>query len=192
MTHLLGVFSLAGFSSSRVFGDTSVWLDKAEVHAFFSNQSCCTSKIIFKRSTMKTQSLKQKVRQNFKTKLPILILFVFLLPLHSCAQKSKTKESNYSNVDYSKKSNIIKNPEKLIGDERAIFYHPFFLKLTSKEVENLDPFIVKEEFAKIGITVDNKERFQKAYSFLDATLVPHKISCQQWESFKDLAPKSKN
>jgi len=94
-------------------------------------------------------------------------------------------------VDYSARSNIIKNPEKLKGDEKAIFYHPYFLKLTYKEAKNLKPLKLKEEFGKLGIIAKENDRFMNAYSFF-VTVRNHKKSCEQWESFKDLSPQSKN
>ncbi len=116
--------------------------------------------------------------------------------MQACAQKNETKATtkklDYSKVDYSARSNIIKHPERLKGDEKAIFYHLFFLKLTHDEAKNLEPLKVKEEFAMLGITLIEKDRFLDAYTFYDAVLVFHKKSCEQWESFKDLAPKSKN
>ena len=146
---------------------------------------------------MKTKSLKQKVRQTLKTKLLILFLATFNLGLQSCAQKTETKteqttKPDYSNVDYSIGSNIIEYPEKLTGDEKAIFYHPYFLTLTSEQARNLDPFKVKEEFTKLGITTKENDRFVDAYSFFKTDCWAHKKSCEQWESFKDLAPKPKN
>ena len=145
---------------------------------------------------MKKQSLKQKVRQNFTTKLLILFFAGFMITLQSCGQetnaKRTAKEPDYSKVDYSARSNIIKRPKELKGDEKAIFYHPFFLKLTSKKTRSLDPFIVKKEFAKLGITTDQRARFVEAYSFLKTDCWAHKKSCEQWESFKDLSPNSQN
>jgi len=125
------------------------------------------------------------------------IAIVLLLTTTACAQKSETKttetkKTDYSGVDYSIGSNIIEYPEQLTGDEKDIFYHPYFLKLTHEEAKNLDPFKVKEEFAKLGITLNEDERFGKAFSFYDAVLVYHKKSCENFEYFKDLAPKSKN
>lgn len=116
-----------------------------------------------------------------------------LLTITACSQEKGKQNTkiDYSNVDYSARSNIIK-PDTLKGDEKTIFYHPYFLKLTSEQAENLDPFRVKEEFAKLGITIKDNDRFVDGYSFFDAFIVNHKISCEQWESFKDLAPKSKN
>ena len=144
---------------------------------------------------MKTQSLKQKVRQNFTTKLLILFFAGFMLTLQSCAQETKaktnTKEPDYCNVDYSSRSNIIKRPKDLKGDEMKIFYHPFFLKLTSKEAKALKPLKIKEEFAKLGIETKKRDRFVDAYSFFRIQYWGHKKSCENWEYFKDLAP-SKN
>jgi len=116
--------------------------------------------------------------------------------MQSCAQQTEKKTTNskpdYSGVDYSAKSNIIKNPEKLTGDEKVIFYHPYFLKLSHEEAKSLEPLKIKEEFAKIGILTSNKERFQEAYLFFRSDNTAHKKSCENWIYFKDLAPKSKN
>ncbi len=125
------------------------------------------------------------------------IAIVLLFTSTACAQKTETKtkestKSDYSNVDYSARSNIIKNPEQLTGDEKAIFYHPYFLKLTHEEAENLKAIEVKTEFEKLGITTKENDRFLDAYTFYDAVLIFHKKSCEQYESFKDLAPQSKN
>ena len=147
----------------------------------------------------------QENRQTFRTNLLILFFAIFLFSLQSCAQKNepnpekKSKETakkvvtpDYSQVDYSARSNIIKEPKKLKGDEKAIFYHPYFLKLTSKETKHLDPFKVKAEFAKLGIRTSENDRFVDAYSFFKIRYWGHKKSCEQWESFRDLAPKSSN
>ncbi len=126
-------------------------------------------------------------RQKFKTTLLILFFAGFCLPMSGLAQNSETK-IDYSNVDYSKKSNIL-NPDTLRGDQRKIFYHAYFLKLTSKEAENVEPLKIKEEFAKLGITLKEDKRFGEAFSFYDAFIIYHKKSCENWEYFKDLAPK---
>ena len=115
---------------------------------------------------------------------------------YSCAQNKtpelEAKTINESSVDYSKASNIIKEPEKLTGDERAIFYNPYFLKLTHKEAQNLSPKEIKKEFEKMGITTNYRDRFNNALTFYDVTLINHKKSIENWESFKDLAPKTQN
>lgn len=130
-----------------------------------------------------------------------LTLLALLISCTACAQEkenqnpAKKPEPDYSNVDYSAPSNIIKHPKQLTGDEKAIFYHPYFLKLTSEETKNLDPFKVKEEFAKLGITTDENDRFVDAYIFYKTYYRGHKKSCENWEYFKDLAPnfnKNKN
>ncbi len=139
-------------------------------------------------------------RQAFKNKLLILFLATFCLSLQSCAQKeTKTQQTtkeeakpDYSKVDYSARSNIIKRPKELTGDEKAIFYHPYFLKLTSDEAKNLEPLEIKAEFAKLEIETKERDRFVKAYSFFRIKYWGHKVSCEQWESFKELAPQSKN
>ncbi len=142
---------------------------------------------------MKTQSLKQEIRQ---TKLLILFFAGFMITLQSCGQETKakttTKEPDYSNVDYSARSNIIKRPKELKGDEKAIFYHPFFLKLTSKQAKELKPLKIKEEFAKLGIETKENDRFVDAYIFYKTYYIGHKKSCEQWESFKDLSPNNQN
>lgn len=122
-----------------------------------------------------------------------LLFIAFLLTFQSCAQepakKTETTNPDYSNVDYSAKSNII-DPDTLRGDQRKIFYHPYFLKLTSKETRNLDPFKVQEEFEKLGIVKEERARFVSSYSYFLTYYLGHKKSCEQWESFKDLAPNS--
>lgn len=142
------------------------------------------------------QPLEGQQRRNPLSMKIFKTLIVAFLLLYSCSQNSAKKKpeskSDYSNVDYSKASNIIKNPEKLTGDEKAIFYHPFFLKLTSEEARDLDPFITKDEFEKLGIKTDQRDRFVAAYSFYKIYYLGHKVSCEQWESFKDLAPQFKN
>ena len=119
-----------------------------------------------------------------------------MITLQSCGQKTKakttTKEPDYSNVDYSAKSNIIKRPKELKGDEKAIFYHPFFLKLTSKQAKALKPLKIKEEFAKLGIEPKERDKFVAAYSFFRIDYWAHKVSCENWESFKDLNPNNQN
>jgi hypothetical protein len=122
-------------------------------------------------------------RQALKTSLLILFFAGICLPMSGQAQSEKTK------IDYSKRSNIL-NPDTLQGDQKKIFWHPYFLKLSSEKTKNLDPFKVKEEFAKLGIETKERARFVAAYSFLDNYCWGHKKSCEQWESFKDLAPKS--
>ena len=115
----------------------------------------------------------QKIRQ-----ISLAMLCLFLIFASASAQ------TNTSEINYAKRSNIL-NPDTLQGDNLAIF--ECFVKLSSKESENLDPMIIKEEFAEIGIVVDENDRFLDAYFFY-RTMVNHKISCEQWESFKDLAP----
>lgn len=105
------------------------------------------------------------------------------MPMSGQAQSDKTK------IDYSKRSNIL-NPDTLQGDQKKIFWRPFFLKLSSEETKNLDPFKVKEEFAKLGIGTSERARFVAAYSFYLSYLKGHKKSCENWHfHFKDLAPK---
>lgn len=119
-------------------------------------------------------------RQTIKTTLLILFFVGFSLSKTLQAQSNKTK------IDYSKRSNIL-NPDTLKGDQKKIFW--YFVKLTSEQVEEMKPLDKKEEFALIGITTKNKERFQIAYTFFRASNTAHKSSCEQWELFKDLAPK---
>ncbi len=130
----------------------------------------------------------QRNRQTIKTTFLILFFAGICLPMSGLAQNSETK-IDYSNVDYSKKSNII-NPDTLRGDQRKIFYHAYFLKLTSEKTENVEPLKIKEEFAKLGIETKENDRFLDAYSFFLSDVVSHKKSCEQWEYFKFLKPKS--
>lgn len=131
----------------------------------------------------------QKTRQKKTRQLLILILIATLLPLYGIGQ-SKTTEKEKSKIDYLKASNKIKEPWKLKGDKKTIFYHPYFLKLNSEEVRHLDPLKVKKEFAKLGITTSQNDRFVEAYTFFKIEFWGHKKSCENWESFKDLAPNS--
>jgi len=62
------------------------------------------------------------------------------------------------------------------------------VKLSNKEVKDLEPQQIKVEFAKIGITTDENDRFADAFSFFYSSMKNHKKSCEQWESFKDLKP----
>jgi len=112
--------------------------------------------------------------------ISLAMLCFFLIATCISAQLDTTK------IDYAKRSNIL-NPDTLQGDNLAIF--KCFVKLSSEEAENLDPMIIKEEFAEIGITIKENDRFVDALTFYDITMKYHKISCEQWESFKDLAPK---
>ena len=94
-----------------------------------------------------------------------------------------------SRIDYSIKSNIL-NPDTLKGDQKTIFWH--FVKLSSKETEEMKPLEVKAEFEKLGITTNEGTRFSAAYSFFRSPNTAHKKSVENWVSFKDLAPKSKS
>lgn len=116
----------------------------------------------------------QKFRQ---ITLTLLCLF---LSVTSLTAQTKTK------IDYSINSNIL-HPDTLKGDQKNIFW--CFVELSSEETENLDPMVIKEEFAGIGITINDNDRFVDALTFYDITMKNHKISCQQWENFQDLAPK---
>lgn len=122
-------------------------------------------------------------RQPIRIKILILILFGGFYLQHGFSQEQKSK------IDYSIKSNIL-DPDTLKGDQKTIFWHPYFLKLSSKETENLEPSKIKTEFAKLGITTNQRARFVAALTFYDVPMICHKKSCEQWESFKDLAPKS--
>ena len=119
-----------------------------------------------------------------------------MLTLQSCGQNTKAKttikEPDYSKVDYSARSNIIKRPKELKGDEKAIFYHPFFLKLTSKQAKALKPQKIKEEFSKLGITIKENDRFVDAYIFYKTFYIGHKKSRENFAYFDFLKPKSKN
>ena len=133
----------------------------------------------------------RKNRQKLKRQLLILILTAMFIPLASSGQ-TKIQNRKTEKTDYVKASNIIKHPENLTGDKKAIFYHPFFLKLTSEETRHLNPFKVKEEFAKLGITTDENDRFVDAYSFLKTYCWGHKKSCENFSYFDFLKPKPKN
>lgn len=122
-------------------------------------------------------------RQTIKTSTLILLFAVFLLPLENSAQDKKSK------IDYSVKSNIL-NPDTLKSDQKRIFYHPYFLKLTYKQANELEPLKAKVEFEKLGITTDQRARFVAAFEFFDTDIIFHKKSVENWESFKDLAPKN--
>lgn len=116
----------------------------------------------------------QKIRQTF-----VLILSTFLLPIFIQAQEKTPK------IDYSIRSNIL-DPDTLKGDQKKIFWHPYFLKLSSKEVEEMPPLKVKDEFAKLGIRTIERARFVRALTFFDTSMKNHKISCEQWEEIKYL------
>ena len=119
-------------------------------------------------------------RQSIQTSF--LILAVLLLSSIVNAQEKKAPP-----IDYSIKSNIL-NPDTLKGDQKRIFWH--FVKLTNKQAKDLKPLQIKAEFEKLGITTNERARFVKALSFFDCTMTNHKESCEQWESFKDLAPET--
>ena len=97
-----------------------------------------------------------------------LILFIVCT---SCTQEkenqnpTKKPQLYYSKVDYTAPSEIIKHPGRLTGDEKAVFCHPYFLKLTSTEMDNLGPYVVEKEFAKLGINLTEGERFINALLF---------------------------
>ena len=123
----------------------------------------------------------QKNRQTVKKSILALIFAVFLLPQISAQNKEK-----YKHCIYAQKS-VILNPDTLKTDQQKIFWH--FVELTHKESKELKPLKIKAEFKKIGITTDENDRFLDAYSFLRSINTAHKKSCEQWQSFKDLAPK---
>jgi len=98
-------------------------------------------------------------------------------------------QSKTTKIDYSGRSNFI-NPDTLTGDQKAIFWH--FVKLTSEEVmSKYTPEELKLEFAKLGFTPKERQRFFEAYLFYSTKMEGHKKSCEQWESFKDLDPRYK-
>lgn len=97
-------------------------------------------------------------------------------------------QSKAPKIDYSGRSNFI-NPDTLTGDQKAIFWH--FVKLTSEEVmSKYTPAELKLEFAKLGITPKERQRFFEAYKFYSLTMEAHKKSCENWEEFKYLDPRS--
>jgi hypothetical protein len=124
----------------------------------------------------------KKSRQAIKTSILVLIFAVFLLP-----QISAQNKEQYKNCIYATKSNIL-NPDTLKSDQKKIFWH--FVELTHKQAEALEPLKIKAEFEKIGITVNENDRFARAYSFFDTSIIGHKRSCEQWQSFRDLESKN--
>lgn len=102
-------------------------------------------------------------------------------------QLSVFSQSETSKIDYSIHSNVL-DPDTLCGDQQSVFQH--FIKLSSKDVEEMPPLKVKEEFIKLGITLLEKDRFREAWDFLDLIILFHKKDVELWQSFKDLAPKS--
>ncbi len=126
---------------------------------------------------MKLQENRQKLS------FLILIIAVFMLPMKISAQKQ-----NYQNCIYAKRSNII-DPDTLKPnfDEYKIFWH--FVKLTYKQLKELEPLEIKAEFKKIGITTKENDRFVDAYSFFDTRVIGHKKSCENIQHFDFLKPK---
>lgn len=124
-----------------------------------------------------------KVRQTFKKQTISLLLAILGLPLLSHAQTTETK------IDYSIKSNIL-DPDTLTGDRKVIFWH--FVDLSSQEAKDLPALEMKEEFEKIGITTDQRNRFVAAYTFFRVDIKSHKISVEQWQHFIYLKPKNTN
>lgn len=105
-----------------------------------------------------------------------------MLPIKNFAQERKAK------IDYSVKSNILQ-PDTLKGDNKLVFWH--FVGLSSKQVIEYESLKLKSEFEKLGIFTKERARFVKAFTFFDTEMKYHKKSCEQWETFKDLAPKYK-
>lgn len=123
--------------------------------------------------------MKISLKQTIKTTLLILFFAGICLPMSVQAQSDKTK------IGYSKKSNIL-NPDTLQGDQKKIFWHPYFINLSSKEVETIDPFKVKGEFKKLGITLLEDKRFGDACIFFTSTMKNHKKSVENWDQIKYL------
>lgn len=99
-------------------------------------------------------------------------------------------QSSSTGIDYSKPSRIL-NPDTLTGDNKAIFDH--FVKLSSEEVKTMQPMVIKEEFAKLGLTTEERQRFINAFSFFVNTSTNHKISCENWaEVAEGLDPRDQN
>lgn len=120
----------------------------------------------------------QKIRQICFSLCVVLLVITNVI----YAQKDK----HVLSIDYSTKSNLL-NPDTLRGDQKKIFWH--FVKLSSKELENLDPQNVKAEFEILGIYTDERERFVAAYSFLLTYYQGHKVSCENIsEIMEDLGP----
>lgn len=124
-------------------------------------------------------------RHQVKTSLLILIATVLIVPLFLVHGQEKNKDCIYAN-----KSNIL-NPDTIQNqDFRNIFWHPYFLKLSSKDMVEMKPIKIKEEFKKLGITLLEDERFAKAYSFFASSMINHKISCEQWSEIQYLVQPS--
>lgn len=121
-----------------------------------------------------------KIRQ-IKKQTIILFLAIFWLPQLSFAQDTKPK------IDYSIKSNIL-DPDTLRGDRKAVFWH--FVSLSSQEAKDIPALQMKEEFAKLGITTDQRARFVAAYTFFRVDVKGHKISVEQWQHFLHLKPEN--
>ena len=120
------------------------------------------------------------------------IALALLLTTTACAQKTETnsaKKPDYSNVDCSVRTDII-NPDTLQGDQKRIFWH--FVKLTHEEIKNLEPLKIKEEFTKLGIITDEREKFVSAVSFFITYYRGHKMACENLAYFDFLKPKPKN
>lgn len=124
--------------------------------------------------------LTKKSRQAIKKTILILTLFGGFYFHNGFSQEKKSR------IDYSLKSNIL-SPDTLKGDQKLIFW--YFVKLSHEQAEEMKPLEIKAEFAKLGIFTTDKSRFQEAFLFFKSDNTAHKKSCEQWESFKDLAPK---
>jgi hypothetical protein len=175
-----GVFSSWLQFAQRAWRFVSVIVSDLSSRFFYTNPFVDSK---HKLNFFMKQAVNRCNRQTIKTITVTLLFAVFILPLKISAQEEKSK------IDYSVKSNIL-NPDTLKADQKRIFYHPYFLKLTHEETKNLEPFKVKDEFEKLGITLKEDARFGRAYIFFDTSMKNHKKSVENWESFKDLAPKN--
>ena len=126
-------------------------------------------------------TLTKNSRQAFK-QLLILCLIIFGFSFQSFSQSGTSNNP----INYAQKSNIL-DPDTLKGDQKLIF--DYFVKLTYQQAKDLEPLKIKEGFAQLGITTNENDRFVAAYSFYASSMTNHKKSCEQWASFKDLAPK---
>ncbi len=135
----------------------------------------------------KMKQLSEDVAEKFKQ-----IRFGVLLSLALAvgANSDMMAQSTDSKIDYGKASRIL-NPDTLSGDNKAIFDH--FVKLSSEEMNLLNPSQLKSEFAKLGLTPDERKRFFEAYKFYSVSMEGHKISCENWaEVSEGLDPRERN
>lgn len=109
-----------------------------------------------------------------------------LLLVAGLTLNSSLSAQSSQGVDYSTKSNVI-NPDTLMGDEKAIFWH--FVDKTSQELKTMLPAQIKADFAILGLLPEERQRFVEAYSFFVNRVEAHKVDCEMWEDFKYLAPK---